>query len=102
MVARAESIPGLGTNDMREDCNPRAAETFQVEEYLLEEVRKVLRGEKEEAVIANYKVDLRDGSWSCQMPEKITVLIKDDKKEAERDVSVSERQWTGTAGVILS
>jgi hypothetical protein len=89
MVTAAKEIERL-RNPCAGDCE---AKDFQVEEYLLGQVKKVLCGEEQEAIIASYEVGLKNGGWRCLMPEEVKINGE--------NLSVSERQWTRAAGMIL-
>jgi hypothetical protein len=79
MVERAESI--------------YEAEKYQVEEYLLEKVRKVLRGEEKKALIASYLIKQEGEIPLCRMPEEAKI-------EGEK-TPVGDHQWYFAAGRVV-
>ena len=88
-----ENAAGLFELGIKENCNPKDAETFEVAGYLLERVTQVLKGEREGLKIASYDIDLEEStSWST-MPKKIKI--------AGQSVPVSEEKWFKATLVIL-
>ncbi len=88
---------------VKENCSlSLIARPEQVQAYLLEEFKKVLRGEESEAMIVSYRVNLEDGNWCCLMPQEIEVVTEERGRTSKETITVSEAQWTVAAGVILS
>lgn len=94
MAVAAERLPALRGLAIIENCNPEKAEDFQVEEYLLEQVKKVLGGEEEGVLIASYTVKPKDEIPLCMMPEEIEL------EEGQR-TSVEDYQWFHAAGKVV-